>query len=1147
MKTLYVFAIAIFTLSFHYLKAQSGGGTNESTEAEFARMSHINQQMVIPPSPEAASLGKYGDFQLNQYTGAASLSVPIYTIQGKGVQVPISLQYDASGNKVATRPGWVGLGWTLSAGGVITRSVIGNPDLLCNYYSKSAELSQTTSYLNGFTENDFLYDLASGEIEGQPDQYYYSFPGGSGKFYIKPNETVVHKEWKSVDIDPSFHTTGGNADYDIEDFVVKDQNGNRYYFEAVEETSLCLDDGADAQSEFFRSICGTFCWDFNTTWHLTRIQNSYETIIFEYEEDLTDYEVPIHPYENKTESISFGGGPTDATGQVCCGNAGASGQFWSSVDHSTINNRHFLKKITYQRAGVDLEVVEFSSSSNTCAYADPTARKLDKITITRGKVGAAQPMVREFALDYQTNCTQKRLLLTQVQEQLDSNTPVKPPFVFEYDNTVFPSFISTSVDHWGYYNAKSNGTSMIPVITFGSVSYNGSTGANRAPSTVMRAGVLEKVTYPTKGYTEFDLGPHWVAGKGSTYNYDPTASPTLDRMVGGLRVNAISHYDHDGTRLLRRTYQYIKQGHNPGSPTSSSGIVLSEPSYDLPASFFHDGEPDFNGIITCLNLTYTCQKATITASNKSQLGSVQGSHVGYSRVEEIIASNDINSSATSGKTVSTYHNDYNISIHDNIENGMLLKTEAFDDADKRLSSKELFYSLENSANHTPEIRNSDFFYGVRAEAKSQQSNQIILCHDPNFFSGSGYGFITQFDSENPSISGVNCIDQKIYRTQFKRDHYALRQKWLYAYKQIETSYHYNTSGTLAGQVETTTLFTYDNQNITLPTRTEVTNSDGSVHMSKSLFVTDFLSPDYGLNTDPTNQSALTNLQLNRSFASPILQARYVDGQLIYQNKISYKNFGSKALPHKIYEETPGSGNILKEVLDGYDLSGNLTQAYRHYDDGPVNPPVPYDPASLHEPISRIFDANGRLMLAQVQNAETEEIAFSSFEKSNASSDGNWTIIPAGSMWVSGGKTGEQAFQMPTSSASIQKTIGRAGEYVVALWYKGSPRITTGSSYQNLTNANDWTYWEGTFSLNNGDLVKVHSSVGAPVIDELRLFPSDAQMSTFCYNDHLQIQCATDVNGKSNYYHYDTFNRLQYVLDQDGNYVQELQYHYIVNP
>src|SRR6201996_5927907 len=74
---------------------------------------------VLPPSPNAASLMKFSDVPVSPYTGTADVSVPIYTIKARGLDIPISLQYHTGGIRLKEEASSVGLGWALSAGGAI--------------------------------------------------------------------------------------------------------------------------------------------------------------------------------------------------------------------------------------------------------------------------------------------------------------------------------------------------------------------------------------------------------------------------------------------------------------------------------------------------------------------------------------------------------------------------------------------------------------------------------------------------------------------------------------------------------------------------------------------------------------------------------------------------------------------------------------------------------------------------------------------------------------------------------------------------------------------------------------------------------------------------------------------------------------------
>jgi len=175
------------------------------------------------PSPNAASLGTYANYPVGNFTGAPEISVPIYEIDEGGFKLPISLSYNASGIKVNDIASWVGLGWSLNAGGVITRNVIGAPDDVKNWttigginlyptqpptspsygnfgflyanYNGTVSEANARAQLNpgGFTIGHFFNSQANNiawqfkllrfyQIDAEPDIFNFNFNGHAGKF-----------------------------------------------------------------------------------------------------------------------------------------------------------------------------------------------------------------------------------------------------------------------------------------------------------------------------------------------------------------------------------------------------------------------------------------------------------------------------------------------------------------------------------------------------------------------------------------------------------------------------------------------------------------------------------------------------------------------------------------------------------------------------------------------------------------------------------------------------------------------------------------------------------------------------------------------------------------------------------------------------
>lgn len=83
---------------------------------------------VTPKSPEASAFQKYGETEINEYTGNPAISIPLYTLSYKGIEVPLSLTYDRGGIQVSQEASWVGLGWSLNVGGCINYVCQGGND-----------------------------------------------------------------------------------------------------------------------------------------------------------------------------------------------------------------------------------------------------------------------------------------------------------------------------------------------------------------------------------------------------------------------------------------------------------------------------------------------------------------------------------------------------------------------------------------------------------------------------------------------------------------------------------------------------------------------------------------------------------------------------------------------------------------------------------------------------------------------------------------------------------------------------------------------------------------------------------------------------------------------------------------------------------
>lgn len=126
-------------------------------------------------------------------------------------------------------------------------------------------------------------------------------------------------------------------------------------------------------------------------------------------------------------------------------------------------------------------------------------------------------------------------------------------------------------------------------------------------------------------------------------------------------------------------------------------------------------------------------------------------------------------------------------------------------------------------------------------------------------------------------------------------------------------------------------------------------------------------------------------------------------------------------------------------------------------------------------------------------------------------------------------------------------------------YTGS-KCASGSYTKHLTGLNNGTYILEYFVRNGETWEMKHSaiqvttngytiSINEPgkLIDEVRFYPQNAQMTTYTYKPLVGITSITDPRGEATLYVYDDFGRLKYIKDKDKNILKRYTYHYYNQP
>ena len=206
-KTLCAVFFVLFSMNFLY------------AQEEFALPN------VSPPSPEAASFAKFAETPVSHYTGLPSISIPFHSIDLDGMTIPLGLAYHARGVKVEEIASRVGIGWTLNAGGAVTRQVRGSSDELPGY--GYLNLSTYSNFFTSRTARSSAYNnlLNFPEYDMVPDKFQVQAPGLSATFIF--NQLTGEPLLKSYDdLEISYNLENGK----IAQFIIKNSKGYTYYF-----------------------------------------------------------------------------------------------------------------------------------------------------------------------------------------------------------------------------------------------------------------------------------------------------------------------------------------------------------------------------------------------------------------------------------------------------------------------------------------------------------------------------------------------------------------------------------------------------------------------------------------------------------------------------------------------------------------------------------------------------------------------------------------------------------------------------------------------------------------------------------------------------------------------------------------------------
>ena len=446
---------------------------------------------ILPPSPTAAALAKYAEFPVDYYSGTPQISLPLHNLVGRGIAVPISLSYHAGGVKVDEVSSIAGLGWSLNAGGVVTRTIRGEADESIDGFMERGDQVPTSSDITtDLTElKHFASSAGTTPWDGQPDVFHFNFGGYSGKFVFEDETTIHLIPYQDLKITYNKTTSG------ITDFLIVTPDGIEYTFgtSSATEKSESSNYAVGVSNGCRAKEYGT---TFPTAWFLKTIYHpgTKDSITFNYSPKTVTYDLSYN------ESYRY---PNGILPSACMG-------------------QHSLTKCVTKKedTGVSLTSIQSAQGSVEFVYASRTDvigdQRLTDIRVKgqQGDLLKYYKLVQNFitssgntpSTDSYSNV---RMYLDELEEYASDDTFINEHKFSYHNRTALPPRLSYQQDHWGFYNDNPvNATIPVDIYTQLAVEgyFPGFQNADRSPSpTKSQYGILNQITYPTGGTVSYEF------------------------------------------------------------------------------------------------------------------------------------------------------------------------------------------------------------------------------------------------------------------------------------------------------------------------------------------------------------------------------------------------------------------------------------------------------------------------------------------------------------------------------------------------------------------------------------------------------------------------------------------------------------------
>lgn len=1119
---------------------------------------------IIPPAPNAASLGQYGGIAFGLSTGTISSSIPVYNYSSANISLPISISYNSNGLKVDEIGSRVGMSWALNAGGVITRIVYGKPDETGVRIKPPADFPAYTTALITFM--DALAN-SDGVADAQPDLFSFNFNGHSGQFILDSSQNAILLSHEDLKIET-------NLDSVYSTFKIITADGIQYFFggdSAVETTSKTNLGSGCGRPSFTGAP---------TAFYLKKVVHpNNDTVNFVYSRFGFTYKT------GTTETI-YNRNLLDV--EQCPG----------GITPPTFSNSTCVS--IYTTSGVLLEQIN-SASGGVVKFSYTT--RLDVGDKLLSKIEICQPSnvnpFKVFSFNYQNSFATNFLnsysisdatlkyrpfLIKFIERSPDSSLTRVYQFAYS-DMNGLPPRLSFAQDDYGIFNGKNNST-LIPKPAFLVwQDYLPQANANRVVDPVYGIkGLLNKIIYPTGGTDTIIYESNTIYTSVPVPLPDSTVFATINSgPLGG--PPDIAYSDTAVITAGQETYLYASCVYtglpNEYDPIHCTGTVEV---VDLTTSFIV-----YNSNLSCGN-TLTPPIISLVSGHSYRIKITAGGHysevsasmaykygtqtyqmankeVGGLRVKKVITTDSVSlipsikkyiyadlstQNQSSGGIIYQPRYDKYLKAYVNCPGG------SFPSCDFGSFS---FYSMFSySQNNVYAYSSAPVSYSSVIESFGENFENGGIEHKYTVFpddqgtSVFGDDILAAQGSSNAWHNGreyyqqvfkkigVNYIPVKKIYTYFKDDAridttftgYTVNKKYtpicesnppdqiqMNAYNLFKNHIfrkwsYVDTVRTLtydnAGQsfLEDTTITIYANTAHALPTKVSTRGSDQKLNVINNYYPQDLTLTG----PEETARQAL----IVKHITSPVLQVQVLeDTAQMMKAKINYSVFANGlVLPKEQYVQT--LYNVLEKRIEfyKYNANGKLLEQAKASD----------------VRLSYIWDHKSLYPVAECRNADSSQIAYTSFE---ADSKGYWTYSGSVSL-DSTSPTGGKCYLVSGGSLTRAGLINTT--YIVSYWGKnGSVNVNSLAPTRTGKTIGNWTYYEHEVTTTSLTVS------GSNYIDELRLYPKVASVITYTYTPLIGITSQCDANNRITYYQYDSISRLKLILDQDKKILKKICYNY----